>query len=352
MTKGLSATSENSTQSENSCASSHDYELLRPSIAESSDGEDGLWLSKNSGTVCATPSESCILAESQTVHEKMSIGGSGLHLVYQSSMAAGYLAKVTVRLTQPGANKQPLPSSLRFILVRLLVEGTVQEKILEADAALESVTFTWNKRNVYRQKVYGFASAKIYVGYLYSGCPKVIWNGLHTKLRGYDMEISELGGWNLDVHHRYNHFDGLLQRGDGQVVNFREDAGLSGSGNGLFIEPIAGRHMQARPFSCSGGECGSTLSTVRFFGLTSLTSAPDGSLYVGDGNLIRRISPDGRVQTVYTFVRQSFSSNSGSSSASSGSGSTAYEYYVAFNSLDGCLYISDPERLKVVRVQM
>lgn len=291
-----------------------------------------MWLTANTGTMCGENEGSCILAETQTVHEKMPIGASSLNLIYQSSLAQGYLSTLHIRLTPSN-----ISSSLRFLLVRILIEGNIHEKIFEAEPALE-YSYAWNKRNVYKQKVYGYANAKVYVGYVYHGCGNVIWSAQHTKLRGYDMEISELGGWNLDIHHRYNVYDSLFQRGDGQLVYFQD----SGHQHRLplSIESLAGAHLQPRPFVCTSSsvECSSNLASVRFFSLVTLTSAPDGSVFVGDANLIRRIMTDGRVQLVYQFK--------------SNSNRQTYDYYIAFNSMDSFLYISDPDKLQIVRIQM
>lgn len=51
----------------------------------------------------------------------------------------------------------------------------------------------------------------VYVGYKYSTCERVVWTVQASTLRGYDMDISELGSWNLDVHHRYNFHEGMLR---------------------------------------------------------------------------------------------------------------------------------------------
>lgn len=50
----------------------------------------------------------------------------------------------------------------------------------------------------------------VFVGYEYTSCKRTIWTTQSTTLRGYDMDISELGGWNLDIHHRYNFQEGNL----------------------------------------------------------------------------------------------------------------------------------------------
>ena len=59
-----------------------------------------------------------------------------------------------------------------------------------------------------RQRVYGVTTATVKVGYEYTTCPDVLWQVQTTKLSGHDMSISDIGGWNLDIHHRYNFHEG------------------------------------------------------------------------------------------------------------------------------------------------
>lgn len=61
---------------------------------------------------------------------------------------------------------------------------------------------------VYRQRVYGVTTALVKVGYQYTDCKDILWDVQTTKLSGHDMSISEVGGWNLDIHHRYNFHEG------------------------------------------------------------------------------------------------------------------------------------------------
>jgi hypothetical protein len=39
-----------------------------------------------------------------------------------------------------------------------------------------------------------------------------------AKLSGHDMPNTDIGGWNLDVQHKYNFHSGILQKGDGNTV--------------------------------------------------------------------------------------------------------------------------------------
>lgn len=61
----------------------------------------------------------------------------------------------------------------------------------------------------FRQRVYGVTTASVKVGYQYSDCKDIMWDVQTTKLSGHDMSISEVGGWNLDIHHRYNFHEGI-----------------------------------------------------------------------------------------------------------------------------------------------
>ncbi|KAH9422932.1 Teneurin-2 [Dermatophagoides pteronyssinus] len=313
----------NSDSSSNRCLEHH-YEHMKPIIRDHIFQSSKFFSTPNKEPIC--DKDNCIIAETQTVHEKIRIGTTRLYVVYQSSQSQGYSSTLDIQLTP-----DIIPKSLRFLLLRILIEGNIHEKIFEADPNLR-YTFTWNKQNVYKQKVYGFAHAKIYVGYYYYDCSYILWTALTTKLRGYDMELSEIGQWNLEIHNRYNPNDGVFQRGDGQFLSFKDDPRLP-----LVIEPIAGIDSHPRSFACMNpSECNTDIGSSRFFSLVTLANAPDGSVFVGDSNLIRRITPDGQIYTVYKLRTSTNRQN--------------FEYHIAFNSIDQYLYISDPERFQIIRV--
>lgn len=104
--------------------------------------------------LCLTNKKLLIILKNQTVHEKIRIGTTRLFVVYQSSQSSGYSSTMDIQLTTDN-----VPKSLRFLLLRILIEGNIHEKIFESDSNIR-YTFTWNKQNVYKQKVYGFAQAK------------------------------------------------------------------------------------------------------------------------------------------------------------------------------------------------
>jgi hypothetical protein len=46
------------------------------------------------------------------------------------------------------------------------------------------------------------------VGYQYDGCQRIFWETRSATMSGYDISSSEIGGWNLNIHHMYNFQEG------------------------------------------------------------------------------------------------------------------------------------------------
>ncbi|KAK5644102.1 hypothetical protein RI129_007947 [Pyrocoelia pectoralis] len=288
--------------------SAHNYETMKPVVLAT-------W---KHGFQGACPDKSAILAESQVVQESLQIPGTGLNLVYHSSRTAGYLSTIQLQLTP-----DDIPLTLNLIHLRITIEGILFEKIFEADPIIK-FTYAWNRLNVYRQRVYGVTTAMIKVGYEYSDCKNIIWDVQTTKLSGHDMSISDVGGWNLDIHHRYNFHEGILQKGDGANIYLKHKPRV-------IITTMGDGHQ--RPLECS--DCDGIASKQRLLAPVALATAPDGSIFVGDFNLIRRILTDG---TVHTVVRLNATR-------------VSYRYHMALSPLDGILYISDPESHQIIRVR-
>nr|XP_050039980.1 teneurin-m-like isoform X1 [Dermacentor andersoni] len=287
--------------------SDHDYDTMRPVVLAT-------W---KHGFQGGCPERSAVLAESQVVQESIAIPGTALHLVYHSSRAGGYLSTIQLQLTP-----ETIPLTLRLIHLKISIEGILFEKKFEADPGIK-FTYAWNRRNVYRQKVYGVAVATVYVGYEYSNCPSVIWEVQATQVSGHDMSISEIGGWNLDIHHRYNFHEGILQKGDGTNIYLKNKPKvmLTAVGDG-----------QQRPLHCQ--QCTGIAKEQRLLAPVALASSPDGSIYVGDFNLIRQITTDGKIRTIVELS----------------AAQVAYRYHLAVGPADGRLYLSDPERYQILQI--
>ncbi|CAG9563228.1 unnamed protein product [Danaus chrysippus] len=287
----------------------HDYDAMKPVVLAT-------W---KHGFQGACPDKSAILAESQVVQESLQIPGTGLNLVYHSSRAAGYLSTIQLQLTP-----EKVPPTLALIHLRITIEGILFEKVFEADPVIK-FTYPWNRLNVYRQRVYGVTTALVKVGYQYTDCKDIIWNVQTTKLSGHDMSISDVGGWNLDIHHRYNFHEGILQKGDGTNIYLKHKPRL--------IITAMGDGRQ-RALDC-GNECAGAARRQRLLAPVALATAPDGSLFVGDFNLVRKIGTDGSVRTVVKLNATRVS----------------YRYHMALSPLDGTLYISDPESHQIIKVR-
>ncbi|XP_060653283.1 teneurin-m isoform X1 [Drosophila nasuta] len=287
---------------------SHDYDQMKPVVLAS-------W---KHGFQGACPDRSAILAESQVIQESLQIPGTGLNLVYHSSRAAGYLSTIKLQLTP-----DTIPATLHLIHLRITIEGILFERVFEADPGIK-FTYAWNRLNIYRQRVYGVTTAVVKVGYQYTDCKDIVWDIQTTKLSGHDMSISEVGGWNLDIHHRYNFHEGILQKGDGSNIYLRNKPRI-------ILTTMGDGHQ--RPLECQ--DCDGYALKQRLLAPVALAAAPDGSLFVGDFNYIRRIMTDGTIRTVVKLNATRVS----------------YRYHMALSPLDGTLYISDPESHQIIRVR-
>ncbi|KAK2581810.1 hypothetical protein KPH14_002280 [Odynerus spinipes] len=289
------------------CAA-HDYDLMKPLVLAT-------W---KQGFQGACPDKSAILAEYQAIQESLQIPGTGLNLVYHSSRVGGYLSTIQVQLTP-----ETVPPSLSLVHLRISIEGILYERTFEADPVIK-FTYAWNRLNVYRQRVYGVTTAMVKVGYEYNDCKDIIWDVQTTKLSGYDMAISDVGGWNLDIHHRYNFHEGILQKGDGSNIYLKHKPRV-------ILTTMGDGHQ--RPLDCY--DCDGQAAKQRLLAPVALATAPDGSIFVGDFNLVRKILVDGTVKTVVRLNATRVS----------------YRYHIAISPLDGSLYISDPESHQILRVR-
>ena len=90
---------------------------------------------------------------------------------------------------------------------------------------------------------------------------------------------------------------GILQKGDGSILEFESYPRL--------LTPVVGNGSK-RPFQCgksSASQCDEILAIeTSLMNIVSMTSGPDGSIYIGDYNLIRRVSPHtGKIYTILEF---------------------------------------------------
>ena len=251
-----------------------------------------------------------------------------MHLVYHSSSASAALSTLHIRLTP-----HLVSDNLHRVHLKIVVAGVVFKKVFEGEPDLV-YTYGWNKRNVYNQKVYTDTDARVFVGYEYTECQAIIWETQTTRLAGFQVDISDIGGWNINIHHYYNAFEGrvairsqlslpaaltnlsfgfdslltsvtsplphqilcfiagVFQKGDGS----REDL----TKHSLALSRLMGSGSQ-RDFQCEKSPCQGSAVNAALLNVVTITTGPDGSVYVGDYNLIRKIDPSGNVFTILHF---------------------------------------------------
>ena len=219
------------------------------------------------------------------MQESLSITGTPYHLVYQSSNSRGYLSLLELCLTHPN---RPPPSTLRRVLLRITIEGQRTEEILEPKRNLR-YSYTWDMRNVYRQRVLGSAIAVVRVGYQYSNC--TVWETRTAELAGDDAGVSEIGHWNLDVHCRYNHMQGVLTSGDGRQVSTAART----------LSPFLGTRGVQRSMRPSSNTAQKMKEEETLLAPKAIATDSKGNLFLGDFDEIKRISHEGFVTTVYRF---------------------------------------------------
>uniref|UniRef100_A0A3Q3W7D0 Uncharacterized protein n=1 Tax=Mola mola TaxID=94237 RepID=A0A3Q3W7D0_MOLML len=263
--------------------------------------------------------------ELQVVQEEIPIPGAFVKLNYLSTRSAGYLSMLRILLTPPSPMSPVSPlGGLSKVHVCASVEGRLYQRWYPAGPGLVH-RLVWNKTDVYGQEVWGLTHATVSVGYEYESCPGVIqWERRTALMQGYELVPSNLGGWSLDKHHALNIRSGILHKGNGENVFLSQQPPVISTvmGNGFY------RSVPCGP-SCSGAA-----RDMMLFAPVALASGPDGSLYVGDFNFIRRVHPDGYTRTILELNT-----------------SPAHKYYLAMDPMGEVLYVSDTTSRRVYRVR-
>lgn len=213
---------------------------------------------------------------------------------------------------------------LRLLHVRISLEGVEEKTVLEAKSNL-TYTFAWDRRNVYKQKVYGYSIADISIGYEYVGCPFIFRTHRRVEMEGYNSKISQLGNWNLNIHHHFDLQSGIVSMGDGSTLYLKHSP--------LKLIYVLGG-SERRPENCL--DCSSSLETAQLLQPKALTASPDGSLFVGDFNLIRKIA-FGNVNSI-EFVFELTA------------GDPFNNYYMAVNPKTAELFVSLPLRKQIWKI--
>ncbi len=259
---------------------------------------------------------SIIECQNQVLAEQLPVSGTPFSLNYTSARQEGYGASRTINIPLTG---KIIPASLISVTVTINIAG----RQFEHDAALlpnQVYRFVWDGKDAYGRTLYGQQPYTVKLRYVYpaiyaksnaeaerafaraSGGGRALvqrarsaaimfavqtWQGM---LENHDLQVSRgLGGWMLDVRHRYNAEAGLLLLGDGS--SRRADIRWP-----QFVAEFIAGGWEITPdpsndFPLAGDKV--KLNDARDFAI-----AADGSIYftmVNQFNLYR-ITPEGKVE--------------------------------------------------------
>ncbi|KAM5127587.1 teneurin-1 isoform 3-T3 [Callospermophilus lateralis] len=264
------------------------------------------------------PERGTIVPELQVVQEEIPIPSSFVRLSYLSSRTPGYKTLLRILLTH-----STIPVGMIKVHLTVAVEGRLTQKWFPAAINLV-YTFAWNKTDIYGQKVWGLAEALVSVGYEYETCPDfILWEKRTVILQGFEMDASNLGGWSLNKHHILNPQSGIIHKGNGENMFISQQPPV--------ISTIMGNGHQ-RSVACTN--CNGPAHNNKLFAPVALASGPDGSVYVGDFNFVRRIFPSGNSVSILEL-----------------STSPAHKYYLAMDPVSESLYLSDTNTRKVYKLK-
>ncbi|XP_077334858.1 teneurin-1 isoform X5 [Lithobates pipiens] len=266
-----------------------------------------------------------VISELQVVQEEIPIPSSFLKLSYLSSRTLGYKSLIHIILTHA-----TIPIGLSKVHLTVAVEGRLVQKWFPAAINLFH-TFAWNKTDIYGQKVSGLAEALVSVGYEYESCPNlVLWEKRTVILQGFEMDASNLGGWTFNKHHILNPQNGILYKGDGENIFISQQPPV--------ISTLMGNGQQRNP-TCSS--CNGPVHNNKLFAPVAMATGPDGSIYVGDFNFVRRIYPSGNIISILELRNRDTRHST----------SPAHKYYLTVDPSSESVYLSDTNTRKVYRVK-
>lgn len=261
---------------------------------------------------------SIIECENQTLGEEISLVGTPLRLHYQSDTKRGRAAASRFRIRLTDATP---PASLESVTLQILGSGISQEASFPAQPNLIH-SIEWGPFDRFGRDLHSLSPLRIRVGYVY---PQVYYPAPETLTASFDrlpaggpfsveriggkfilwrthsigsgratypvalpwtLLGEGLGGWTLDVHHRYDPRTRTLRFGNG---NRRRVEDLPTAAPRILGTGVAGSEGDGGPGRLA-----------RIDEPSGLALAPDGSLFVSDRSSyrVRRLDPDGLVETV------------------------------------------------------
>ncbi|NMQ17856.1 hypothetical protein E4P82_00730 [Candidatus Competibacter phosphatis] len=255
---------------------------------------------------------SIIQCESQTLIESVGITGTPYNLNYASDRVLGRLTTNTLDIPLSGAS---IPSVLKRIELEIDVAGRTFKQSFPA-APNQTFAFAWDGKDAYGRSLLGQQPVAIRIGYVYdgfyalpralgrsfglsSGVPVpgniparqevILWQEQKNQIGPWNAQQQGLGGWALGVHHAYDPVGKILYLGNGGRRN--ADKLLD-----AIIANAAGTGVNG--FGGDGGPA----TEARLASVKDVAVGGDGSVYASEGSRVRRIKPDGTIETISPVV--------------------------------------------------
>ncbi|GMT19588.1 hypothetical protein PFISCL1PPCAC_10885, partial [Pristionchus fissidentatus] len=311
-------------KSASSCPSSSSSSRVppMPSITDSTESADGPVVDQSITAVLPYPR---LVADSRTVSDQLPIRDTSFRLVYDSSRVSG--GEITMRLTD-----DTVDAALRLVHVNVEVAGKRHEWTLTARPNLRH-SWSWNGQDAYGLRMRGRVAATVKIGYQWDKCEEIRWVERRLFLQGLSgrEEKGEIGrGWTIDRQHFLDVENGVLERGDGARVQLNDQSTWEAT-------TVIGTGEKRGGPCVTDAECNGEARKMRLANPSAVATAMDGSVYMVDHELIRKISPDGLTRTVMTMKTVPQSSDAATPS-------------LAIDPRDGSLYVTLPSRYQIVRV--
>uniref|UniRef100_A0A914GXE9 EGF-like domain-containing protein n=1 Tax=Globodera rostochiensis TaxID=31243 RepID=A0A914GXE9_GLORO len=302
--------------------------FLSPSSSFFSSSSSSILLPSDRSSASPAPQMSI---DSRVVSVAVSLPDSAHSLVYASNRANGARSLLRVQLLG-----NDLPDGLLRLELALEIDGKRQERTF-APRTLLWHEFAWDRQNAFWQREYGQRRGQISVGFHLSNCASPVWHFVPFRLDALPLPTAfPLPLWSLSSVHHLHPLQGLLQRGDDANFELLQTVTklrtVVGGGNRRLLGQCDETEAP-RGENCVGKRekaLGASLLAP-----TALAAASDGSLFIGDAELIRRMTPG--AEFVDTLLRID-------------SVDSSHPYFLAVHPFTNQLHISLPLKRQILRV--
>uniref|UniRef100_UPI00257FA850 PKD domain-containing protein n=1 Tax=Thiothrix sp. TaxID=1032 RepID=UPI00257FA850 len=262
-----------------------------------------------------TPNDECekpgctISVESQTLGETFDVSGTPFSLNYSSGRVSGRTTGRAVTIPLSGNN---IPSGVEAIQLTISIAGQIIKKSFDPEPN-KTYHFVWNGKDGYGRDIIGSRKASISVGYRYpiiyyssSGgfsssfgnvgggvsisrdvgrvgdIGVVLQRAMEVNLHAFTEKNTGLGAMSMNIHHAYDPTTGILYTGNG-----KHRSGNNLNSGVLDVFAGGGTHV-------GDGRNARETAIQAYY----VAEGTDGSIYFTDTGRIRRVNPNGIVESV------------------------------------------------------